>query len=245
MGDVALFCTDEAISALLEKYGKFERFNNIHDTTVLIGPYSLNAVHNGVRLVEDFTLQLIVPADYPNSLPKVSELTGIINPCYEHLYPDGTFCLGVQGELLIAQLDNPSLSAFLDGPVCSFLYSYLFHEHYGRYPFGDRAHGAIGILQYYEELFGETDLVRTIMLLWAVCFGKYRGHLPCPCGSGLATRKCHGEILLKLKNSGAMSAFTFDFETIVSELEGRQALIQQRREALRTGLKAPNGHMMG
>lgn len=221
MGIIENPLSEEAVSALLNTHGGFKLLHNDRNETVLVGPYALDAVYESVRLTEDFELQLTVPADYPKSLPRVREISTIIDRNYEHLYTDGTFCLGIQGELLLEQLQNPSLAAFLDGPVRSFLYSYLFHERYGRYPFGDRVHGAIGILQYYEELFEETDSISTIMLLRAVCSDNYRGHLLCPCGSGLIARKCHGKTILELKNSGAMSAFIFDLEAIDQELLSR------------------------
>ena len=232
MGNVAKLCSEDAISAFLEVYDKFERVSCNQGETIVVGPYTLDATHNDVRLVEDFKLQIIVPAGYPNSLPKVKEISGIIEREYEHLYPDGTLCLGIQGELLIAQLKNPSLTALLDGPVCSYLYSYLYHKRYRRYPFGDRAHGASGILQYYEELFREPNPIKTISLLKTVCSDSYRGHLPCPCGSGLISRKCHGEIILELKNSGAITALVNDFKTIVDELAINQILAQRRKQAL-------------
>ena len=129
----------------------------------------------------------------------------IIAPSYEHLFVDCSFCLGVQGELLITQLKDPSLVRLYDGPVRSYLYSYLFHKRYGRYPFGDRAHGTKGILQFYSELFDEPSLIKTWKLLLSAAAEEYRGHLPCPCGSGIVGRKCHGDAILHLKKSGAIS----------------------------------------
>ena len=77
----------------------------------------------------------------------------------------------------------------------------------------------------------------TIMkLLGAVCFENYRGHLPCPCGSGLIARKCHGETILKLKKSGATEAFSSDFTTIACELTYLQQSAVKREQALRQTL---------
>lgn len=228
---------ERAIAELLEACIGFKREVGQQGEVVLAGPYALDATHNGVRLAEDFDLQLVVPGDYPASLPKVRETSGIIDPGYEHLYLDGTLCLGVRGELLLAQLENPSLVALLDGPVRSYLYSYLFRKRYGYYPFGDRAHGALGILHYYGELFGETDFPTIMKLLGAVCFDDYRGHLPCPCGSRLIVRKCHGEIILKLKKSGATGAFSSDLIAIAHELNDLRQSAEKRERALRQTLK--------
>lgn len=232
MVDVTATSSEKAVMELLKTRSEFKREGGKHGEIIVEGPYALDAIYDGIRLTEEFRLQMIIPPDYPASLPQVKEVSGTIDPGYEHLYRNGTLCLGVQGELLLAQLESPSLATLLDGPVCSYLYSYLFHERYGRYPFGDRAHGAAGILQYYEELFGETNPIRTVRVLRAVCLDIYRGHLPCPCGSGLIARKCHGETILKLKRSGAMTAFLFDLKAIMVELEGQQSSVQKRNQAL-------------
>lgn len=241
MVDVATSSSERAIAELLKAHPEFKREAGQQGKVVLAGSYALDATYKGVLLAEDFDLQLVVPGDYPASLPKVRETSGVIDPGYEHLYLDGTFCLGVRGELLLAQLENPSLVALLDGPVRSYLYSYLFRKRYGYYPFGDRDHGAAGILQYYEELFGETDPVRTIKLLEAVCLDRYRGHLPCPCGSGLIARKCHGKDILRLKKSGAAKAFSSDLIAIVSELNDLRQSAEKRERALRQTLKSLPG----
>lgn len=232
MVDVTPTGSEKAVVELLEAHSEFERDDGKQGEIAVIGPYALDATCDGIRLAEDFRLQVTVPADYPVSLPRVKEVSGAIDPGYEHLYSDGSLCLGIQGELLLEQLEKPSLPALLDGPVRSYLYSYLFHERYGRYPFGDRAHGVAGILQYYEELFGETDPMRTIKLLEAVCLDGYRGHLPCPCGSGLIVRKCHGEDILRLKKSGAAAAFSFDFRIIDGALADLKNSAQKRSLAL-------------
>lgn len=217
---------------LLEARSEFEREDDKQGGIAVIGPYALDATYDDIRLAEDFRLQVTVPADYPASLPQVKEVSGALDSSYEHLYSDGTLCLGIQGELLLEQLEKPSLVTLLDGPVRSYLYSYLFHERYGRYPFGDRAHGTAGILQYYEELFEETDPVITIKLLRAVCLDRYRGHLPCPCGSGIVAKRCHGKDIIRLKKSRAATAFSFDLKLIDSLLTYYANSAQKRNRTL-------------
>lgn len=202
-------------------------------STVVTGPYALDATYDGIRLAEDFELQLTIPVDYPESLPRARELSEIIAPSYEHLFVDRSFCLGVQGELLIAQLKDPSLVRLYDGPIRSYLYSYLFHERYGRYPFGDRAHGTKGILQFYGEFFDEPSPIRTWKLLLSAVTKEYRGHLPCPCGSGIAGRKCHGDAILRLKKNGAISGAGADLEQILLEFESAKVESERRRRAFK------------
>ena len=225
------------LAKLFATYSGLEYATHENGRTVVTGPYALDASYDGIRLAEDFKLQLTIPADYPESLPRVREISDIIAPSYEHLFADRSFCLGVQGELLIAQLKDPSLVRLYDGPVRSYLYSYLFRERYGRYPFGDRAHGAKGILQFYSELFDEPNLLRTWKLLLSAVSEEYRGHLPCPCGSGVIGRKCHGEAILRLKISGAISGAKADLEQTQLEFAAARVKSEKRHRALRgTGI---------
>lgn len=83
--------------------------------------------------------------------------------------------------------------------------------------------------------------MRTIKLLEAVCLDGYRGHLPCPCGSGLIARKCHGKDILRLKKSGAAKAFSSDLIAIVSELNDLRQSAEKRERALRQTLKSLSG----
>lgn len=221
------------IAKLFATYSGLEHTTHENGCTVITGPYALDASYDGIRLAEDFELQLTIPADYPESLPRVKEISDIIAPSYEHLFVDRSFCLGVQGELLIAQLKNPSLVRLYDGPVRSYLYSYLFHERYGRYPFGDRAHGTKGILQFYSEFFDEPSLIKTWKLLLSAVTEEYRGHLPCPCGSNIVGRKCHGDAVLRLKRSGAISGAKADLEQTQLEFAAARAKSEKRRRALR------------
>lgn len=226
------------LAELHAEYGGFECTAGSAGETVITGPYALDAAYGGVRLAEDFELQLTIPESYPRALPKVKELTNVISPNYEHLFTDRSFCLGVQGELLIAQLRDPSLVRLIDGPVRSYLYTYLFQDRYGRYPFGDRAHGAKGILQFYSELFKEPDPLKAIRLLQETCAGKYRGHLPCPCGSGIPARKCHGETILALKSSAAIAGAKIDLAQICLEFKAAENESEKRRSVFeKTGIQ--------
>ena len=92
---------------LFASYGDLECTSREDGRTVITGPYALDASYDGIRLAEDFDLQLTIPANYPKSLPRARELSGIIAPSYEHLFVGGDLCLGVRGELLIAQLKDP------------------------------------------------------------------------------------------------------------------------------------------
>lgn len=194
----------------------------------LLFEYSLNAEFADVPLAEDFGLEMLVESDFPNIVPSVRETTDIIPPDYEHLFLDGTFCLGINGELVERLLREPSLIAFLQGPVASYLYTALFHRLYGRYPYGDRPHGAPGIIQFYSERLEGANDAATLALMEEIASGKYRGKAPCPCGSGKATRSCHGSLIRPLMTEPMKSAISQDHRFVADQL----APFRKQRKAL-------------
>lgn len=181
-------------------------------------PYTLDAEYGGIRIVEDFGLRIAIPDGYPLELPQVSETTDVIPRNYKHLYSNGSFCLGVNGELGAALSNDPSLPAFFDEFVVSYLYTAVFYLRYGRYPYGDRSHGAAGVLEYYSELFG-TNSPQAYTIMRSIASGNYRGHLPCPCGSGIRGRNCHGKQILGILDSQMKKHVMADFRLIEAESE--------------------------
>lgn len=209
---------DEALSELKDRYGSLRHEEGEGGAIVISGAYALDASYDGIRLAEDFEIAITVPPNLPLGIPKVQELSSVIPPSYEHLYPDRSFCLGVNGEIAMGLIDDPSLVSFLEGPVRSFLYAAVFHERYGRYPYGDRPHGCEGILQFYSELFDVDDDRKAAALMHCIANARYRGHAPCPCGSGLRSRHCHGGQMLGILNGPLLEALRADYAIMVQEL---------------------------
>ena len=51
-------------------------------------------------------------------------------------------------------------------------------------------------------------------------FGQYRGHLPCPCGSGKKMRSCHGKFIKKFfENNNLKVIVQSDYKTIREVLD--------------------------
>lgn len=55
----------QLISELHAAYGGFECAATESGGAVITGPYALDAAYKGIRLAEDFELQLTIPKDYP------------------------------------------------------------------------------------------------------------------------------------------------------------------------------------
>lgn len=210
---------EDAIRELQSQWADASVKQDGADSTRIVFPYRLNAEYDDIPLVEDFELEILIHKDYPNIVPKVFEVSHLIPLDYEHLYSDRSFCLGINGELLMQLHRDASLVAFIEGPVRSYLYSAVFHETYGRYPFGDRPHGSNGILDFYKERFDVEDELSAYQIMVFIAKGKYRGHLQCPCGSGIRTRNCHGDQLLSAINSFERETVILDLGLILKDLQ--------------------------
>lgn len=207
------------IAELCDAYPKAAILDPDDGSIRILIEYHLNAKYEDIPLAEDFGLEIQLAKDYPNTIPLVRETTRIIPDDYEHCFCGKWFCLGVSYELAKGLAANPSLLAFLDGPVQSFLYTALFHTLYGRYPYGDRPHGAAGVLQAYSEYFGTDNDCSTINLMLEAAQGQYRGKAPCPCGSRKATRSCHGEAIRQLMQESIRKAVCTDLMPVLDYIE--------------------------
>lgn len=214
---------EEQVKRVAELYDdvNYDRVNR----TILM-PYTLNAKYKGCQIVEDYSLRIVLNEGYPYVLPSVYEESGKICEEFEHRYSDGSLCVGVPGELLMASSGVIELADYIDGPVKSCLYSAAFFEAYGRYPYGERSHGATGILEYYGELFGIKLGPAVIELMRAVVHGGYHGSDKCPCGSGKQLWSCHGDSFRRIEENHGQMAVSDDLrrvELAIDSLSKRNA----------------------
>jgi len=218
-----------AIAEFVESFPEFAVIAEDRKSTTLEGNYRLYAEHDGILLSEDYRLEIVVPSDYPLTIPTVFETSGRIPPDYEHKYENGALCLGIDGEIASSLSSDSSLADFLEGYVRDALYSAKFFSRYGRYPFGDREHGSAGILAYYAEAFGVKS-EEALGILECIAVGKYRGHLECPCGSGLKGRDCHGKaIIAAIQDPARRRAAAADFERVAIERKIMRMAAANRR----------------
>lgn len=192
------------------------------DSICVSGHISLNAAFNDVQLFDEYEIRMEIPDDYPYSLPSVYEMSGGIPSEFEHFLDNGALCLGVENDLWDKFLTNPCLLHFVNECVISYLYAVTYFKKYGSFPFGERSHGVEGIIEYYYDKWNLSDPRKVILILSMIYFRNYRGHLPCPCGSGIKARKCHGAFILEAINSEHKQCYDSDLIFIWSYYEGRK-----------------------
>ncbi len=168
------------------------------DGYVFSGLVTLNAEYDDVPLYDEYIIEIQIPFNYPKNLPVVTDLNNAIPQELEHFYSDGTLCLGAACDLLDYIENHASIVDYVKGIVMSYLYTASYFRRYGTVPYGERSHGIKGIEEAYMERYNVTSPeLLTQLLLYVVGIERYRGHMKCPCNSGLKFRDCHGNRIMK------------------------------------------------
>jgi hypothetical protein len=162
------------------------------------GTLHFRAQYMEVPISEAFLIELEILTIYPRSLPIVRELGGRI-PNEFHKFINGTLCLGSPLAMRMSFSNDPTLLGFIKELIIPYLYSFSRYEHNNHeLPYGELSHNGKGLLEYYLELFQVSSVDKIMQILYYLSSKRIRGHLPCPCGSNLITRNCHGPMLLEL-----------------------------------------------
>jgi len=154
---------------------------------------------NGV--FDFYQIKAGVTAGFPEEEPVVFEEGDRIPRTAErHVFPkDGNCCLGVWEEWLLTAPDH-RFATFLTGPMHDYFVSQTYYEAQGAWPFGERSHGKLGVLEAYGDLLGLPPDEKTIAVyLRLLSRQTIKGHSLCPCGSGRRLRKCHVDELEHLR----------------------------------------------
>lgn len=146
-----------------------------------------------VLIDETYAVRIEVPSTFPRALPRVLETGGRV-PRTFHRNPDGTLCLGSPLALTLDVAQNPTIGAFVDRAIVPYLYGHAFHERFGRMPFGELAHGAVGLDRELRRIFRlpqHTNAERFLSL--AALRRRDANKLPCPCGGTRRLGCCHND----------------------------------------------------
>jgi hypothetical protein len=137
-------------------------------------------------------VRIEVPARFPRSLPIVVETGGRI-PKDFHRNPNWTLCLGSPLAQTLAIRDEPTLGTFIDVVIVPYLYSHAYYARFGKMPFGELSHGAVGLENDVRRIFRlpfGTDSAEFLRL--ASLKRRHANKQVCPCQSGSPVGRCHG-----------------------------------------------------
>jgi len=214
---------EEQIADVLKKYPDFE-VKESEASYTLSGKFIMNAEYNNIPLYDEYEIEIVVDANFPDEVPAVRYLGNDIPTAFEHFYSNGTLCLGASCELYDFLEEKKSLCSFIDEIVMSYFYAVSYYRRYGIVPYGERSHGIKGIEEAYMERYEVTDQnVLIQLMLYLADVYRYRGHKECPCGSGMKFRDCHGKKILRDIMSPINRVYQADAYQVLA------AYIQQKR----------------
>lgn len=180
---------------------------------VIRGELKLSASYNGDSIQDSFHVEILIPSDYPESVPIVLETEGRIPDSF-HKYQGKSLCLGPRLQVKMKFRENPTLLGFVEDLLIPYLFGRCSYERTSVMPFGEFTHER-GILDAYKEVFRlQTDL-QALQILKLIAEGKYKGHLVCPCGSDKRMRYCHGPQLIEISQFQSRSEFYEDYLTCI------------------------------
>lgn len=177
--------------------------------------------------IDRFQVEILLPPDFPYGIPRVYEIGRRIPRIADrHMYPDGTACLFVDEEWIMANPEGTDWLIFLNEPVRNFFIGQCLVEAGEEWPFGQRSHGSKGILECYAELTGTNDLRTAYNYLQTLSKKKIKGHWPCPCGSRMKICDCHQQVIRRLKERIPRQVFQRSWKYVQAvHLLSQQALL--------------------
>lgn len=185
---------------------------------IVEGEFLVNAKSSDECFELNYSICANIYSDGINT-PLIKETSGKMDAKYPHINYDGTLCLAVNTEILDECVSELGFDCekWFDNFVIPYFFSYEYFKSHGTCPFGEREHGANGILEYYQQKFCVDTLQKAFGLLAYSATHRYRGHLACPCKSGKRIRNCHRSELWKAQFPHNKMRICIDYETIQKE----------------------------
>ncbi len=169
------------------------------DRVVVKGAFE---VRDGDEVLDWFSVEIELHPDHPKCLPVVRETGGripwVLDP--NHVLPDGRACVVLPDAYWLENATGEvSLLEYLRGPLHQYFVGQCLVELGEPWPSGEWAHGAKGMFEHYSSVFRTQDLKTVSRLLFAA-LKPMKGHVACPCGSGQRFRRCHRDVVHRIRD---------------------------------------------
>ncbi len=201
------------------------------------------SIKHGVHIIEDcFQLALDIPDDYPASPPFVYDTENKIPKDFGHFMEAGNFCLGAPVEVRRRFAQHRNLLCFIEDQIIPYLFTYSYKRDHGTPPFGERSHGTIGLIQYYNEFF-ETSAIASMKLLKCLADDFAPPMMACPCGGGRKLQDCHGSKLTELRPHLSPKQFEIELLKMIRLLRAK-GIQFPKSKVLPKRMWAPHEHRL-
>lgn len=193
MGD---FNLKKDLVLLKQQYSKLMVYEN---SRIIKGEINIYGADGDYR--DSYNIKITIPNKYPYAFPKLYELENKFPHTPErHVNGDDSCCLcSLQEEDIVSQ-KGISIESFIKKYVIPFLANQTYYDLNNEYAGGEYAHGDLGVLQYYQELFSLSDTKSTYEMLCKLENSKLKRYDLCYCGSGEKLKKCHLNTFKTFKN---------------------------------------------
>lgn len=213
MEELTLHEIKKYVVELINTYPDLKLISQNEKELIVSGTIHVNRCLDNFTVLKDWPIEIHIPTS-TESLPYVVDVEDTIDSNYPHRYSDGKLCQATDFDQRIQFAELLSLSQWMEKFVEPYLVIHEYYQRYSEFPYGDREHGSIGILQAYQDFFN-ADTLATLRLLSYINQHIYRGHVPCPCESGNKLRNCHGSKLQYIYSSPMLlSQARADFQCI-------------------------------
>lgn len=213
---------DEIRSELASGYPSLHLFEEAGRDPEVRGTFEV--VGEGNRVLDSFLVRIVIPPAYPKKLPLTWEVGGRI-PYVEsrHIEADGKACVLLPDERWRVFPVGAPFSAYLRGPLQSFFLSQIAFELTGKWPFSEWGHSGEGVVQFYREMLGTTDLLTIARFLESLQSEKFEPFRLCPCGSGKRLKACCREKWMDLRQKIGVETARESFRYVATELAKSRA----------------------
>jgi hypothetical protein len=136
-------------------------------------------------------------------LPDVREVGGRVPWTPDrHVEPDGRACVALADELVHLFPRGISLRQFFDVVLRNYFLGQAIVERGGTWPFGEHAHGAVAIFEFYANELGLDDVSHVGPMLSVLKGKRLNGRKPCFCRSGRLLARCHMATAIRARRDG-------------------------------------------
>lgn len=180
------------VNQLDEVIAKYPRLNkHISDNEIMLKGF-IDIIDESGKLWDTYEILIRPSPDFPNKFPILFEIGEKIPKNGDwHIYTDGSCCLTVPPNEVIACKNGISVLTFVEDWVLPYLANQTYRALTGNFV-NEYSHGTLGLVEYYQNLLNTKDKNQIIRLLTFILDNK-KPHRTnkCFCGSNQKFRHCH------------------------------------------------------
>lgn len=168
--------------------------------------------------IDKFIIEIELLEDYPESVPVVRETGKRIPHGERHVFMHGDCCLFVNEEKWKHYPKETTIIDFINKIVVPYFLAQSYFEIKGKWLWGERSHGAKGILEFYQEELNTKDFRVIIQFINYLAKSTIKRNRICYCGSNKKLQHCHFLQLSKYRSVISSDTAKFTLRIIAAEV---------------------------